>query len=149
MLVTFVSDDRLLAAAPDGRRLANTFTVDYDNHNYFAFKRDSFSHQAGMRIDGAVSMENGNYYLTWDLNLLLPYPQEMGAEFAFEVNVCINDGTPSTPWNCVYIITPSEAANSNGRTVTTYQKHVAQGGLPSTVAQTAISSIDSPACTVS
>lgn len=67
---------------------------------------------------------------------------------AFEMNACVNDGTVTTPWNCAYTIMPKAASASAESTVTTYQKHVAEGDRPLAVAQTDISTISSPACTV-
>ena len=67
------------------------------------------------------------------------------------MDACVEDGTATTPWNCLYTIMPP-IPNSNiwedTTIISSYQKHVAQGDLPTADAQTATSTIDTPACSL-
>jgi len=107
-----------------------------------------------MQFLGSVSKVETNYFLTWDFALNLKdsqvwnFPADADGS-AFEMNACVTDGTVTTNWNCAYTIMTKAASNSAESTVTTYQKHVAEANLPLAVAQTDVSTIASPACTVS
>ena len=148
MRFTFVADALLLGAVDPGRMLqAPTYTLTPSSAPAGEYEVKSGSTLAfALYLSGSLSMVESDYFLTWDI--MAPGDTELIGGGG-EIDICINDGTTGTPWNCIYSIQFPPADGATEYSVKTYQKNVAEGDRPSADPQNAVSSEPAtPACTV-
>jgi len=111
-------------------------------------------HKSSVSFAVTTSKEGQSFYMNHEVSLQLlgtdkwQFAADKDSS-AFEIDSCINDGTGLTPLNCVYTMMPATTVTQTEQVVYTYQKHVTQADLPTSSAQTKLTEVAAPSCTVS
>lgn len=77
-----------------------------------------------------TSKEGQSFFMNHEVSLQLlgsdkwQFPTDKDSS-SFEIDTCINDGTGTTPMNCVYTMMSATPTTQTEQIVSTYQKHVA------------------------